>query len=227
MNNIVETLALELNNNSEFKNLGDKIVVWEYASKYDDFKFFIKQSPDDFLCTPKELVAFIRVYRAFSIKELAKNIKTLSKIKAKLSRLAEKEIFMGACVGDIHLELDIEPILGNVESELRKFYSKDFLTRKNMLDSMVFGEKYLMRYWDKMEDLRECPTYSFYKFSDNFHAESYFQGNAKEHILIVAKRKSIDETLEKGYYPLPTGKEAYNLADLTIKLEDVHYSRDM
>ena len=29
--------------------------------------------------------------------------------------------------------------------------------------------------------------------------------------------------LEKDYYSLPSGKEAYNLADLTIKLDDVQY----
>lgn len=71
--------------------------------------------------------------------------------------------------------------------------------------------------------MRECPTYSFYKFSDNFHAESYFQGNAKEHILLATKQESLKESLEKDYYPLPTGKEAYNLANLTIKLDSVHY----
>lgn len=218
MNNIVEELTLELNNNKEFQKLGESIVVQEYSRQYEDFKFFIKQQKD-FLCTPKELVAFIRVYKAFKIQELAQNIKTLSKIKAKLFHLVNKEIFMGACVGDMDLERDLKPILENVESELRKFYSKDSL----MLDSMTFGKKYLVRFWSKREDLRECPTYSFYRFQDNFHAESYFQGNAKEHILLVAKQKPLEKFLEKDYYPLPTGKEAYNLADLTIKLEDVHY----
>ncbi|MBD5164481.1 hypothetical protein [Helicobacter sp.] len=45
MNNIVEELALELNNNKEFQKLGEKIVVWEYSRQYEDFKFFIKPSP--------------------------------------------------------------------------------------------------------------------------------------------------------------------------------------
>ena len=219
MNNIVEELALELNNNGEFQNLGKKIVVQEYSRQYEDFKFFIKQSPDDFFITPKKILAFIRVYKAFKIQELAQNIKTLSKVKAKLSHLVNKEIFMGACVGNMDLERNLKLILKNVESELRKFYSKDSL----MLDSMVFGKKYLMRFWNKRDDLRECPTYSFYRFSDNFHAESYFQGNAKEHILWVAKQKPLEKFLEKDYYSLPSGKEAYNLADLTIKLDDVQY----
>ncbi|MBD5164480.1 hypothetical protein [Helicobacter sp.] len=78
---------------------------------------------------------------------------------------------MGSCIGDMDLERDLEPILGNIESELREFYSKDSL----MLDSIVFGKEYLMRFWNKRGDLREVLLIAFISFQIIFTRNHIFK----------------------------------------------------